>query len=91
MAEDVLHFGAVRLRVNGSGNLCTGFWSLDNTDIYDMEQFEMSNSPGQEPAHLGNFVGQRARLRVETLDKDEVFRVNRIIIYTKPMWTQLDG
>lgn len=89
--EDILHYGVVRLRVTGTGNLKLAFTGLDDVVTANLTPIVMASTPGREPRVLANFVGQRARFKVQTTEKDEVFRVNRIVIFAKPIWADYPG
>ena len=91
MSEEVIHYAAVTFRVNGTGNLRPTFYGFDNILSEILVPLVMNSTPGQEPTRLSNFKGQRARLKVETTAINEVFRINRIIIYAKPIYTQFPG
>lgn len=87
MAEDILHFGAVRYRVTGSGVLRTTLLGLDDNPTQVLSTITMSSSPSRQPAILSNLISQRCRYRVETTVINEVFRINRIILFVKPIYT----
>ncbi len=89
--EIVMHFGAVKIRVNGTGNLIPTLYSLDNARSKELKPFVMEAFPGLEPTKLTNFVSQRAFLKLETRELDEIFKINRIIVYVKPIWNQFSG
>lgn len=90
-SEEVLHFAGVRLRVTGIGNLDLVFASLDTIDTQTLSPIVMANSTAREPTRLANFISQRGMLRVGTNVIDEVFRINRIIVFAKPIWSQYPG
>jgi len=89
--ENIQHFGAVRTRITGSGNLIPTFIGLDSTLSSQLASIVMSTTSGREPRVLANFVGQRARLEFKTVNANEFFNVNRIIIFIKPMYTEFPG
>jgi hypothetical protein len=89
--ESICHFGAVKYRVTGSGNLVSTFQSLDTVQTTQLATIAMQATPGREPTILTNFISQRAFLRVETMNLNETFRINRIVVYAKPLWTQFYG
>lgn len=86
MAENILHFGGARFRVNGAGQLKLTLIGLDKSTEYVMLPITMAESPGREELRYANFVSQRARLRMETTETDEVFRINRIVIFVHPLY-----
>jgi len=85
--ENITHFGGIRLRVTGRGNLKATFYSLDNVDSQALAVIPMSLATAIEPFRLANFITQRAFLRLETTELDETFKFNRIIVYAKPLYT----
>ena len=88
MDESIIHVGAIRLRVNGTGNLRATLYSLDKVRTYVMVPLVMQTLTDREPTRLCNFTSQRAILRLETVDINEVMKINRVIMYTKIMYTQ---
>lgn len=91
MAEDILHFGAVRYRLSGVGNLKHQVISLDDTITEELKPLPMQLNPGREPLRLSNSKAQRARIKVYTDQIGEKVIINRIIIFVKPIWTQYPG
>lgn len=89
--EEIVHFAGVRLRVTGSGNLDLTFFSLDNVDSQVLAPLVMSNTSAREPTRLANFISQRGMLKIGSDQIDEVFRVNRVILFVKPLWTSFPG
>lgn len=89
--DNIHHYGVVRLRVTGSGNLQLAFTGLDDVVTANLTPIAMAATPGREPRVLANFVGQRARFKIQTTVKDETFRINRIIIFAKPIWSEYPG
>lgn len=90
-SEEILHFAGVRMRVTGAGNLDLHFASLDNIDVQTLAPLVMSATTAREPTRLANFISQRGSLRVGTDVIDETFRINRIIVFAKPIWSQYPG
>ena len=88
IAENIHHFGGVRMRVNGSGNLDMTLFSLQDVRSSVMSVIKMANPTDREPFKLSNFITQRAALRCSTDEIGEWFRVNRIIIFMKEQWTE---
>jgi hypothetical protein len=91
MAEQILHFGAITARLNGTGLFRMELFNLDDTAPSTLVPFTMATSPGKEPTRLCNFVQQRARLKMFTTDIDDYFKVNRVVVFVKPIYTQYPG
>lgn len=88
---NVVHFGAIRIRVVGSGNLIPTFYGFDNVQFQQLASLSMSSTNAIEPLVLANFKGQRARLKIETVNINETFKVNNITIFAKALWSQYVG
>ena len=86
--ENLFHFGGVRTRVNGTGNLVLELQSLDDANIFDLVSQVMSTTTPRERFTLANFVEQRAFLKVSTINIDEHFTINRLIVFVRPIWGQ---
>jgi hypothetical protein len=86
--EEVTHFNGIRLRVTGVGNLDIQFQSLDNASNQTFLSIPMTSTTGREPTRLVNFITQRGLLKISTDQIDENFKINRILIFTKPLWSQ---
>ena len=84
---DITHYGAVRVRVVGTGNLRLRLNSLSVTEIQELTPIPMQAATNRIPNVLSNFLQQRAQLRIYTNEIDEVFQIDKVIIYTKPIFT----
>lgn len=89
--EQINHFGGITLRVSGAGVLRPKFYGLDGNLTYNLPTYTMGATPGRAPFVLANFVNQRARLELKTTAINERFKVNRIIIHVKPIFTSFPG
>jgi len=91
MPESILHFGAIRVRVVGDGNLKAKLSSLDDVFSQDLVPITMESASGIQPTRLANFNSQRALLEIKTTEFDEYFRINRIILFVKELYTSYPG
>lgn len=89
--ENITHFTAVRMRLQGGGFLDMDLNSLDDTQTQQLTPFIMVSATNIQPTRLCNFVQQRASLRISTDEINEWFRINRIIIYVKEHGTSYPG
>ena len=89
--ESILHFGLVRYRVVGSGNLIQTFYGLDRAQSQVLQNLAMSTVSGRELVKLSNFKGQRALLRLETVEINEYFEFNRVIIFIAELYSGYPG
>lgn len=85
--ENIVHFGGVRYRITGSGNLVSTLLGLDSTLTNSLVNTALSNTPGREPFLLANLLSQKARLSFGTTAINEIMKVNRILVYTKDVYT----
>lgn len=85
--EMISHFTGVTLRVNGSGNLKLKFVSLDDIAENVMLPLAMAIRTDREPTRLGNMMQQRAYFELGTTEINETFKINRIIVWAKPVFT----
>ena len=86
--EVISHYTGVKMRIVGSGDLQMRLISLDEEREYVMIPFTMAATTRIEPTRLANFNEQRAMLEGKTTELDEYFKINRIIILAKELWTE---
>jgi len=91
VAENILHFGAVRMRVTGAGSLRMTLSDLDDTNPETLVPLTLQSAPGREPTRLCNHKSQRVKLKLYTNAIDEIVRINRIILYAKELYTSYPG
>ena len=89
--EDISHFAAIRVRVNGTGQLRMAVYSLDNVRMKNLVPLQMQTNARIIPTRLVNFMEQRAAFELGTTEIDEVFRINRIIVFSKQVFTSYPG
>lgn len=85
------HYGLVRLRVNGSGNLMLRLLSKDEVRENVLVPLVMIDPTNIEPVRLSNFTEQRAALEIKTVEADEIFSISKIVIFSKPTATSYPG
>jgi hypothetical protein len=83
--EVINHYGAVRLRVNGSANLQMTLFSLDEVQSFALLPLVLNAQTNIEPNRLSNFTQQRAKLMIKTTNIYETFQISKIIIFVKPV------
>jgi len=84
---ELIHFGAVRIRVVGSGNLQVIFNSLTEVSSAQLANILMSNPTDREPLNLSHFISQRGFLELKTTNLDDNFFITRVVIYIRPVST----
>ena len=84
---EILHFGAVRYRLTGSGIFRSELRSLSEVITESLPNITMQSATAREPTILAKFNQQRAFLFAQTTDIDEILNVSKIVIYIKPTFT----
>ena len=79
------HYGAVRLRMRGDGNLRLTLKSLSEVKIKTLLSLVLQPKTYKEPNRITNFTQQRAKLEVRTTEIDENFEISKIIVFMKPV------
>jgi hypothetical protein len=89
--ENISHFAAIRIRVNGTGNLQMTVSSLDNVKSKTLVPLVMQTNARIIPTRLVNFSEQRASFELKTTEIDEFMKINRIVIFMKEIYTSYPG
>jgi len=89
--ENISHFAAIRIRLNGTGSLKMSISSLDDVRTKTLVPFQMAAKARIIPTRIVNFMEQRASFTLTTTEIDEKFRINRIVIFTKEVYTSYPG
>lgn len=89
--ESISHFAAIRVRVNGTGSLKMAVYSLDDVKSKILVPLTMQPQNRIIPTRLVNFTEQRASFELKTTEINEKFRINRIVIFTKEVFTSYPG
>lgn len=85
--ENVQHFSTVRIRAVGVGLLKMKVYSLDDIKTKDLVPLGLTSGTRIQPNRLVNFVEQRASFEFWTENTDEWFRISRIVVYVKEIYT----
>lgn len=83
--ESEWHVVAMRLRVQGEGDLDMRLVSYDDDSAYPMVSIPMQTATRIEPTRLANFQAQRIRFEGSVSEIDEWFKISRIIFFAKPV------
>lgn len=89
--EGVSHFGSIRIRVNGIGQLRLAVFSLGELRSKLLTPIPMALKSRFSPTRLVNFVEQRATFEIKVITMGEKFRINRIVIFTKEIYKSYPG
>ena len=89
--ENISHFAAVRIRVVGNGHLLMKILSLD--DVRSKTLLPLTIQPANRiiQTRLVNFMEQRASFELKTIASGEKFRISRIVVYMKEVFTSYPG
>jgi hypothetical protein len=79
------HIVGVRMRVIGIGNLQMSLTDLDDIQTENLVPFPLTLTTRIEPFRLANFQSQRIRLVGKTTELGENFKIQRILIFAKPV------
>ena len=85
---NIVHFGAIRVRVVGTGNFRCTFYGFDKILSEALVPIVMSSTDSREKVRLSNFISGRGILRMETTDIGEFMKVNNVTIFAKPLWSE---
>jgi hypothetical protein len=91
VGENISHFTGVRIRVNGTGSLKLKMYTLDDIRNIDMGGLPMNPLTDIIPTRLCNLTTQRASLEIKTTEFGEVFKINRVIIYSREVASMYPG
>jgi len=89
--ESISHYAAIRMRVTGVGSLKMKVYSLDDVRSKTLVPFALATAARIIPTRLVNFTEQRASFEMKTTEIDERFRINRIVIFTREVFTSYPG
>jgi len=84
--ETIVHFTAIKLRVIGTGNLLMTLYSLDKVISEVLVPIPMTLLSDRQPTRLANFQTQKASLELKTTVLNEIFKINRIIVFAKEVF-----
>lgn len=79
------HVVAVRMRVIGTGNLQLSLADLDDIQVQTLVPIPMTPTTRIEPMRLANLQSQRIRLVGQVSVLGEYFKIQRILIFAKPV------
>ncbi len=82
---EILHIAAIRMRINGSGNLQIFLRSLDDIKVNKLKDLPMALFTNIEPTILSNFKDQRVQVEIRTANIDETFNVCKMVVFVKPV------
>ena len=86
-SSNIIHFGAVRIRAVGAGNLDLEFQGYNNILTETLVPIAMSSTDSKEKTRLANFVSEYGKLKGSTNAINEVMRINSIIVFVKEIYS----
>ncbi len=88
LTGELTHFGIVRMRATGAGNLQLFLHSLDDASNSDtLTVIPLQAATNREPTVLSNFIDQYGQLEIKTTLINEVFEISKIVIFIRPVST----
>lgn len=85
--DNIIHYASVRMRIVGSGQLDMTMHSQDDVYTQPLAPFNMQSTTNIRPTRLMNFQHQKASLKGSVNVLDEWFRINKIVIYAKEVFS----
>lgn len=91
ISDLILHYGIIRMRVQGSGNLLQYLISLGGVNTYTLIPFTLTTTTNKEMTRLVNVTEQKCQFELKTTAINEVFNISRILIFAKAVATEYPG
>jgi hypothetical protein len=83
---ELVHFGTIRMRSTGFGNLQLLMHSLDDSlNSVTLTNVALQVTTNRESTVLVNFIDQYGQLEVKTTEIDETFEISKIVIFINPV------
>lgn len=86
--ENIVHFTGFRLRVTGAGILVPTVYSLNDILFEILTSISLITTTDRELMRLMNFQTQRMSLELKTTDINNVFQVNKLILFAKEVFAE---
>ena len=83
---NAIHFGGLRLRVVGSGNLEVSIATLEDVIVKTNSPIVLAEPNRIEPYRILNFTTQRASIKLQTVNENEWFKINQLVVYARPVF-----
>lgn len=83
--EYINHFGAIRVRLKGQGNILGTLYSYDQIQSDVLNSVPMSTATDDPVTLLADFTSYVAKLELSTQNIDDVMNISQILIYMKPV------
>jgi hypothetical protein len=87
----ISHFSSIRMVVTGTGTFKMTVQSMDDIRTKTLVPFVMNSAIRVIPTRLVNFMEQYATFEFKTTNIDEVFKITRIVIFIKEVYTSWPG
>lgn len=86
--ESIMHFNIIRIRVTGSGNLLPTLFSLDDIISSVLTPLVMSTTSDRHLTRKCNFQTDKVAIQLQTTVINEVFHINRIILFASEVFAE---
>lgn len=87
--NNLIHFGAIRIRLTGSGYMQSSLLSYDEVQQSNQVQSTMQSVTAYPVNILTNFTAFASKLELKTVNFGESFFISQIILYVKPVATSI--
>jgi hypothetical protein len=84
---ELIHFGAVRFRVTGSGDLLLFMHSLDDINVVQLPSLTMISATNKEPVALANYIEQQGFLEFRISGFGNTFTISKLTLFIRPVAT----
>ena len=94
--ENINHYNGIRLRVLGTGELNIRFLSMPDFNDVQTERVLVpldldAMNQTREPLKKVNFMQQRSQVELKTTEFGAFVRINRLVVFAKPVFTNYPG
>jgi hypothetical protein len=87
----ILHAGALRYKIRGSGTLTTTLYDRDKAISYIAPNLTLAALPGREPTVLANFKSQGFIIRIGVSSYQHYFQLNGLKLFVKAIYDSFPG
>lgn len=80
------HFGGIKLRAKGAGNLLIDLYGEDDAGHVSIPSISLALSPGLEPDRLINFINEKMSIKFSVTNFQEYYVITRLDVWAKALW-----
>ena len=86
--EGTYHFGGIRLRARGFGDIEISGLGLDDIDLGSAGNLAITAKPGHEFFRRLNFKGERCSIRLRMTESNEWLIITKMSLFAKFLWAE---